>query len=341
MKRKLLTTILLSALTISLFAGCGGSQDTSADETAQKSEEVSDNYSDADDTSKSDPLKVGMLGLLNMSEEDFKGLMEQLKDINEDEAHVKIAHTADDKAKNGLEFTYFENLQSLLLAVKSETIDEIFINKTTARYLVSTNPKLTIAEMYTETDGSPEADFIEKVFNDSYSFLLLKENEALAGEIDGVIKAMKDDGTLDSLAKEQIDAKINGEEVTPIDIESYDGADKIRVAVTGDLPPLDYISADGNPAGFNTAILAEIGRRLKKNIELVNIESGARSIALSSGEVDMVFWTRGSNEDNSAASSDADKKEVLDKLSTKDIPDGTITTKPYYSDSQVRVYLSK
>ena len=56
---------------------------------------------------------------------------------------------------------------------------------------------------------------------------------------------------------------------------------------------MDYVAADGTPAGFNTAILAEIGRRLQVNIKLVQVDSATRALALSSGMVDVVFWTKG------------------------------------------------
>ena len=62
------------------------------------------------------------------------------------------------------------------------------------------------------------------------------------------------------------------------------------MVVTGDLPPLDYIGADGIPAGFNTAVLAEIGRRLGVNIELVSMQAGSRTLALTSNTADAVFW---------------------------------------------------
>ena len=78
--------------------------------------------------------------------------------------------------------------------------------------------------------------------------------------------------------------------MTCVAFEKFEGAETIKVAVTGDLPPIDYVAADGTPAGFNTAILAEIGKRLKVNIELMNVESGARAAALSSKRADVVFW---------------------------------------------------
>ena len=60
--------------------------------------------------------------------------------------------------------------------------------------------------------------------------------------------------------------------------------------MTGDLPPLDLILADNSPAGFNTAMLAEIAKRLGRNIEIVQIETGSRSAALTSKLIDVVFW---------------------------------------------------
>ena len=54
-----------------------------------------------------------------------------------------------------------------------------------------------------------------------------------------------------------------------IPFETFEGAETIRVAVTGDLPPIDYVAADGKAAGFNTALLAEIAKRLKDSITLI------------------------------------------------------------------------
>ena len=50
------------------------------------------------------------------------------------------------------------------------------------------------------------------------------------------------------------------------------------------------------------------------NVELISVESGARTAALASGRVDVVFWY----EVNSAAEIQAD------------VPDGVILSAPYY-----------
>ncbi len=100
----------------------------------------------------------------------------------------------------------------------------------------------------------------------------------------------------------------------PVKFAKFDGAVTIRAAVTGDLPPVDFMADDGTAAGFSTAVLAEIGRRLGVNIELMSIESAARSSALASGRADVVFWYE--------VVKGADKQP--------DIPEGVIVSEPYY-----------
>ena len=138
-----------------------------------------------------------------------------------------------------------------------------------------------------------------------------------------IIKEMQADGTLDRLTKEYI-TDINAESEPPaVELPHFDSAKTIKVAVTGDLPPLDYVSADGKPAGFNTAVLAEIGNRMLRNIELVQVDSGARAAALSSKQVDVVFWAI------------VPVSEIIPQDSDK--PDGVILSEPYYKDKIVHL----
>ena len=155
-------------------------------------------------------------------------------------------------------------------------------------------------------------------FIDSFCFALREDEIELKDSLNMVIKEMQSDGTLERLTKEYITA-INADTDPPaIELPHFDGADTIKVAVTGDLPPLDFVSADGKPAGFNTAVLAEIAKRMSKNIELVQVDSGARAAALTSKQVDVVFWAI------------VPVSEIIP--SDTDKPDGVILTEPYYKD---------
>ena len=115
---------------------------------------------------------------------------------------------------------------------------------------------------------------------------------------------------MDRLIQEQIEDLISGAEIAPIELPVIDGAETVRVAVTGALPPMDYVAADGTPAGFNTAVLAEISRRINRNIEMVFVDSmSGRSAALASGTVDAVFWTRTNRRSNLYGDMDEEKQQ--------------------------------
>ena len=71
-------------------------------------------------------------------------------------------------------------------------------------------------------------------------------------------------------------------------------------------------------------MLAEIGKRLGRNVEIVQIDSAARASALSSRKVDVVFWVT-LPAGGSMVPADIDK------------PEGLELTVPYYQDETVHV----
>lgn len=152
---------------------------------------------------------------------------------------------------------------------------------------------------------------------------VLEKNASLLTKINTAIAGMKPDGTLTALTKNHIDSVLNGEEPKKVEIPVIKGAETIRVAVTGDLPPMDYTTTNGEPAGFNMAFLAELGKRMSINIELVDIDSGARLSALSAGTVDALFWARTTGDAKFQA----------------DVPAGLKLSDVYFTDSFYGVYL--
>ena len=109
------------------------------------------------------------------------------------------------------------------------------------------------------------------------------------------------------------------------------------------------------PAGFSTAVLAEIGRRMHRNIQLIVSTNLSRSLELTSGNADVAFWTRTQdvigNYINSLSmdqlkdlvETPMDQKildlisvtvprDTLHSIQYSDIPDGMITTDVYYSE---------
>lgn len=268
---------------------------------------------------------------------------------------------------NADKVVYYDTLDALLMALNAGDIDSIEIFQSVARYLCANNDNLRMGVSYdTDKPLNAFAKLVQKgVTGNDFSFLMMESSAALRDEFDAAIADMKADGTLERLVREQIDALIDGGEISPVELPRFDDAETIRVAVTGSLPPMDYVAADGTPAGFNTAVLAEIGQRTGKNIELVVVDSLGRAAALASGTVDAVFWTRTSSTlMDAAAMTEEEKqtymakveaelteeearllrasKESADILSygTADMPESTIITDSYFSDVCVPVELA-
>lgn len=299
--------------------------------------------------------KVGMLTILNLSEEDAAQMIRARKlatvQLVKEGAFAQDAEMADENGP--ISVTYYDNLDTMLMALKSGKLTSISITDTVADYLVRTNPDLVKPLRHDEAvPNSVFADQMETgLVGEGYSFMLSKENKKLCKELDKVLTDMKEDGTLDRLIQEQITDVLNGAELREIKQTPIDGAKTIKVAVTGALPPMDYVSPVGMPVGFSTAVLAEIGARLHRNISVRVIDSGARASALASGKADVVFWTRTSvaageveamSEEQRYALGDqltGDERNVIGQINSiydftvnanMDTPEGTIVTQPYY-----------
>ena len=267
-------------------------------------------------------------------------------------------------------FRQYDSLNALLMALQSGEVNGIRVPYYTGKYLCSVNDGLKMKTNYHPENATKATDWALSRISDGYSFMTKEENTALRDAFDAQITAMKEDGTLQKLIDEHIIKASEGGEPVAIAFEKFEG-DPIRIAVTGSLPPMDYVAADGTFAGFNTAVLSEIGKRLQKNIELVQVDSVGRALALSEGTVDVVFWTRGiseihverrhANGQTSEEEREAHRRERLesmsdeekaiiekygipdaalkDKFETRDLPAGAIITQPYFSDFPVTVAL--
>ena len=243
-------------------------------------------------------IKLGMITRLNVSEENFNEFMK------------KIEETLDVKISSH-KVIFFDNLNVMQMALQSNQIDEISTYRSVARYMIAKDSHFQVMK-----DHSLE-------FIDSFCFALRDDETELRDSLNAVIKEMQSDGTLDKLTKEYI-TDISAENDPPaVELPHFDKAETIKVAVTGDLPPLDFVAQDGTPAGFNTAVLSEIGNRMSKNIELINIDSGARAAALTSKQVDIVFWAI------------VPVSEIIPSDSDK--PNGVILTEPYFKDKIVHI----
>lgn len=252
---------------------------------------------------KNRPVRVGMLKNLNISEQQQASIMEEAGKRG-GFSYVQMPAV-----------TYYDNLNTMQMGLESKSIDEMSAYKSVADYLLARNQKFELTS------------FSNAKLVDSFCCALREEDKELREAMDSALLSMYNDGTLARLAKEYIEDVEDGKEPPAVPIDKKDGADTIKVAVTGDLPPIDLVKADGSPAGFNTAVLAELGRRMGKNMEIVQVETGARATALTSKRVDVVFWATVPVEDFAIRPMDMDRSKGIE------------TTMPYYKDDIVHLKL--
>ena len=266
---------------------------------------------------------LGLLTYLGTTEQEFQEGLDDLRKaiaplIPTDEekgewaSYDRLEGFLDSLVKTRRAVHFYDSLLAMQMALRSNKIDEIALPEPVGMYLVTNNPKYDI---YFSLNMMPS----------TISFGFKRGNTALQKDFNAAISAMRKDGTLARLQKDFVENLPTGEPGA-VKFTNFNGAKTIRVAVTGDLPPIDFIAADGTPTGYNTAILAEIGKRIKKNIRLVSIESGARSAALAGERADVVFWYR--NTEGIKAPKQAKGKNLGSVM--KDTLDGVILSEPYY-----------
>ena len=250
-------------------------------------------------------VKVGLLTRQNLSEDKLNALLKEKG--SSDQAML---------------FTYYDNLSAMQMGLESGKIESMRIYKSVAKYLTERNNNMAVK------------DVADKPM-DEFCFGVRKEDDKLKADLDRVIADMKADGTLDKLAKEYITDLKPGAEPPAVTLPFQPGDVPLRIAVTGDLPPLDLVKADGSAAGFNTAILAEIGKRLRCSIEVVQVASGGRAATLTSKKADVVFWTVVPLEKKT--NNEAVGIKGLFMPRDADVPDGMALTESYFKDEVVDV----
>ena len=207
---------------------------------------------------------------------------------------------------------FYESLALMQMALNRGDIEEMILPDFVAEYL------LRVSTNY-------EPSCVSSSGRMSLCFGFLKENRALLQKWNSALTYLRNNWTLAGLEKKYIkdfpadhtydyiygtkkDARKDR-----ITFEKFPDAQTVRVAVTGDMPPADYVDAEGLPSGYSLAVLSEIGRVLRVNIVPVNVNAGARTAALVSGRADVVFWYEVNRQT---------EKQL-------DVPDEVIVSEPY------------
>ena len=233
---------------------------------------------------------IGRLSKLNITEDE---LNEVLKDI--------MVNSICNK------YVFYDTMNDMIMALNRGDIVVLETDQNTVRYIASRNDNIV--------DRPPYMNPNMLIF----CMLLRGEDAGLRDQISACIAEMNEDGSIEALKQTYIEGVIAGEDPGAIEPQVFQDAKTIRVAVTGDRPPMDYVSAGGEPMGFNTALIAEVAKRLELNVEMVNVSCAARDIALATGVCDIVFWMEVGDFEN------------WEGADFEDQPENTVVTEPYMS----------
>ena len=233
---------------------------------------------------------IGRLSKLNITED-------QLNDVLKDIMVNSICNR----------YVFYDTMTDMLMALNRGDIVVLETDQNTVRYIASRNENIV--------DRPPYMNPNMLVF----CMLLRADDADLRDQISSCITEMTEDGTIETLKQSYIENVIAGEEPGAIQPENYPDARTIKVAVTGDRPPMDYVSAGGEAIGFNTAMITEIAKRLNMNVKLVNVSTQARGMALATGVCDIVFWMEVGDFEN------------WEGANLEDQPENTVVTAPYLS----------
>lgn len=231
-------------------------------------------------------ITLGILSKMNSTEEKFTEVWKRTFAPDNETLEIRVK--------------FYDTLTAMQMALNAGEIAQMVLPDAIAKYVMAANPDYEAALVLRSNGMGLAFGFrdndteLQEEFNRALAYM---RNNWILAAIEGVYLASP-----------------NGNEPAPVKFRKFDGEPVIKVAVTGDLPPIDFIAPDGTPAGFNTAVLAEIGMFLKKNIQLVNVDTGARTSILASERADAVFWY---------------EVDTSGKVQS-DVPDGVILSEPYY-----------
>ncbi len=201
---------------------------------------------------------------------------------------------------------FYDSVTLLQLALNRGEIGAMVSPELVGEYMLKANP-----------DYKLRGFVMLKSFT-ALAFGFMEDRKELCGKFSKVIEDLEREGVIGILARDFISGPMAANPPV-VELPKFDGAETINIAVTGDMPPLDYVAEDGKPAGFNVALMAEIAKRLHININPVNIETAARPSALKSGRADAVFWFM-----------------IFTGYDHQpDLPEGVITSTPYYGWNKV------
>lgn len=211
---------------------------------------------------------------------------------------------------------YYDSIQSLGIALYNKEIDEMAgMAECVAKHMVDT---LDWAEL--QKGGALSAEKI------SFSIAVLKDRSDVFEAFEKAIETLETRGVLENLKEEYIDSfKKTGVIKEAPELPVYENGPVYYFGLTGDYPNIDYFTADGKATGLGKAILVEIAKLLRANIQIVVSNLDSKKGSLDTQYVDAVFTTTGYSYTGGNI------------INNYIIPDDVSITTPFFTDDRVSI----
>ncbi len=173
----------------------------------------------------------------------------------------------------------YQNVFETISALRANEIQAAWFPDVTVNYLLQVEKGLK--EIPTPDSEQPRLEF---------AMALKSDNTLLRDELNSALTSLKNDGKLENLQDYYVTNAPSAMRYTPYDMEEIvDSNQTLYVGVTGAVWPIDLIDIELKPYGFSVALMNEIGKLIKKDIQFVTLRNDTAFSSLMGGKVDLLF----------------------------------------------------
>ncbi len=193
----------------------------------------------------------------------------------------------------------YKRIDEVLNALRTGEIKAAWMPDVTAEYILNT--EAGFKELETPEPDTERFSFGLAVRND-------EEGAALRDELNSAISTLRSNGKLDELASRYTTYSATSENARPeggntennealftiddMQVNNSEAAkdwDKLYIAITGAIPPLEQLDEASEPYGYCVELMDNIGMLINKKIEFVVLTGETYFTELMAGRIDAVF----------------------------------------------------
>ncbi|MBQ6633561.1 MAG: transporter substrate-binding domain-containing protein [Ruminococcus sp.] len=196
-----------------------------------------------------------------------------ISDLDGKTIGVQLGTTGDIYAEDVKDATVerFNKGADAVQALKSGKVDAVIIDNEPAKVFVSKNDDIEILD--------------EPFTEEEYAIAMKLDNTQLQEEINGALKTLKENGTLDAIRKNWIDnSKTKSAYTSPADVDRSKG--KIIMATNAEFAPYEF--KDGSKViGFDADMMQAVCDELGYELEIDDMQFDSIISAIQSGKADV------------------------------------------------------